>query len=290
MKKFIACIPLLLSMTIVLGQKVSGGLKFGQGQILEVNLQLKTSIAQQAMGQAIDFDLDGSALHLYKITNATGDNTTLHHEMKQVAFDFDGMGQKLSFDSNKEKDMNGLYGKPIKEMLGKTFDMIVDPGGKVLMVQPEKMDTANMDDRLAIISSMLKDVFDIVQPPKKGSGSFFKVLPENETGKNDSWADTLVNESVRSITSYTITDINDSTIIIDLAGNSITTSKAEMMGNETITTMNNKTTGKILIDRSTGIIREKRTTTESHGSTEVMGTSLPVTSKTTVVITVHEKK
>ena len=280
-------IALLLTTPVIsFSQKVTGRLKFEQGRTLEIQLQLKTTISQEAMGQAIDFTVDGTGIHTYQVTNATDDNNTLHHQPKHIAFTFDGMGQKRSFDSDNEKDMNGQFGKPIKEVLAKKFDMIIDTAGKVLMVAPEKVDTAKMDDRLAIITNMLKDVLDVVQPPQKGSASFFKVLPETETGKGDKWADTLVNGSIKSITTYTLTDINDSTIIINLVGNSVTVTKAQMMGNETTTSMNNKTTGAITVDRLSGIVREKKITTESNGTTESTFGSLPVTSKKTILITV----
>jgi hypothetical protein len=58
------------------------------------------------------------------------------------------------------------------------------------------------------------------------------------------------------------------------------------MGMETSTKMNNAYTGKIIIDKATGIMREKTITTASNGSTEAMGGTMPVTSKTTVIITV----
>ncbi|MBL7732983.1 MAG: hypothetical protein JNM88_17560, partial [Chitinophagaceae bacterium] len=58
------------------------------------------------------------------------------------------------------------------------------------------------------------------------------------------------------------------------------------MGNETTTTMNNKSTGKIILDRSTGIIREKLINTESTGNTEAPFGTIPVTSKTSTIITV----
>jgi len=58
------------------------------------------------------------------------------------------------------------------------------------------------------------------------------------------------------------------------------------MGNETTTTMNNKSTGKILVDKNTGIIREKTINTESTGNTETSFGNLPVTSRTSTIITV----
>jgi len=39
----------LLSVTFAMGQKVAGKIKFEQGQSLNVTLQMKTTIAQQAM-------------------------------------------------------------------------------------------------------------------------------------------------------------------------------------------------------------------------------------------------
>ena len=150
-------------------------------------MKVKTTVAQQAMGQAIDFNVDATGNHSYKVTNTTEDNSTLHHQVQRISFSFDGMGQKMNFDSNDEKDMNGPFGKPIKEMLEKTYDIIIDPAGKTLMAMPEKIELAETDNQMAIITSMLKDVIDLVQPPQKGKPSFFKILPDSETGKGDTW-------------------------------------------------------------------------------------------------------
>jgi hypothetical protein len=291
MKRTLAPLLFFLSVsTISFAQKVAGKLKFDQGQTFEVTLQSKTTIAQQAMGQAIDFNVDATGTHSYKITNATEDNSTLHHQVQHITFAFDGMGQKKSFDSKVEKDINGPFGKPVKDMLEKPYDIIIDPNGKVLMAIPEKIVLAEGDSRMAIITNMLKDVFDLVQPPQKGKASFFRVLPENEVGKAEPWTESYQNENGKFNTAYSISDINDSTIVVDVVANSSTVTKAEMMGAETVTRMNNKSTGKIIVDKATGIIREKTITTESNGNTEASFGTLPVTSKTTMTITVKPVK
>ena len=277
---------LITAGSVAFGQKVAGKLKFELGQTFEISLQVKTTIAQQAMGQAIDLTVDATGTHSYKVTNTTEDNSTLHHQVQRITFAFDGMGQKRSFDSNVEKDINGQFGKPVKDILNKTFDIIIDPAGKVLMAIPEKVAIAEGDSRMAIITNMLKDVFDLVQPPQKGKTSFFGVLPEKEVGKAEPWTESYQNENGRFSAAYSISDINDSTIVVDVVASSATVTKAEMMGNPTTTTMNNKSTGKIILDRITGIIREKTLTTESNGNTEASFGTLPVTSKTTTTITV----
>lgn len=286
MKKTIVIFSLLFISIAAISQKVSGKLRFEKGQSIEVSMEVKNMTAQQAMGHAIDFDAEGSAIQLYKVTSASNDNTSLHQQAQKIAFTFDGMGKKHFFDSRNQKDLDGEFGKPMKELLGKTYDMVIDPTGKVLKVQPEKITTVKLEGPMMQIGSMLKDLLDIMLPPKKDAASFFKVLPKNEVGKGESWADSSENINGKFNTTYTLTDITDSTIMIDFTGNSVTKRKAEMMGNESITTMNNKTAGKIILDKLSGIIREKTSTIESNGSTVVMGNTVPVTSKTTILIKV----
>jgi Family of unknown function (DUF6263) len=270
-------------------QQVSGKIKMEQGQIYDISMQVKTSVAQQAGGQSIDFNVDATGYHSFKVTNATDDNNTLHHQIQRLKFSFEGMGPKRSFDSNEEKDLNGTFGKPIKEMLEKSYDIIIDTNGKTLMAFPEKIKFAEMDNQMAIISNLLKDVLDLVQPPLKENNSFFKVLPDTIVGKGGTWSESDSTANGRYNTAYSLSEITDSTIIIDFAGSSVTVSKAVMMGSETTTTMNNKSTGKIILDKTTKIIREKMINTESSGSTETSFGNLPVTSKTSTTITVSPK-
>lgn len=288
MAKYIVWLTLFfLPDKFVMAQTVPGKLTFDEGKIFNIRMDVKTSVAQQAGGQAIDFKVEGLALHSYKVTNTTNDNTSLQHKASKIQFTFDGMGQKRSFDSDNEKDMNGPFAEPVKGILNKSFNLIIDPNGKTLMIQPEKFEAVKPDDRLAIVFSMLKDITDVVYPPKKGDGSFFKVLPADETSKGESWTESGQNENGKFSNEFTLTDITDSNILVDFKGTAVTITKATMMGMETSTTMNSTTTGKIILDKKTGIIKEKTLTIESNGNTEAMGGTMPVTSKTTIVIKVN---
>jgi len=287
-KSFITALCCLLSASLV-AQKVSSAPRFGMGQVFEITLELSTTISQQAMGQSIDFTVNATGDHSYRVTNSTDDNSTLNHSMQRVQFIFDGMGQKRKFDSNEEKDMNGQFGKPLKELLEKKYDMVVDPAGKTLMTLPDKIELTGGDSRMAIIRNMMKEVYNLVQPPPKGGPSFFQVLPETETGIGEAWSVNYTQGQDRHNAAFSITDINDSTIIVDFATTAVTVSKAEMMGNETITTMNSKSKGKIILDRATGIIREKTEETESNGQTESSFGTLPVTARTKSTIRVNTK-
>ena len=73
-----------------------------------IEIEIKSLVTQQAGGQAIDFTVNGSALHNYKVTNTTKDNTTLQHKTNKIEFNFDGMGQKRSFNSDSNLDIRLL--------------------------------------------------------------------------------------------------------------------------------------------------------------------------------------
>lgn len=272
-------------------QQIEGKVKLQQAQVIEISLQTKTTISQQAMGQSIDFNVDAGCRHQYLVTNSTEDNHTLRHTVQQIGFNFDGMGQKQQFNSDNPKDLNGQMGKPVKEMLEKKYDMIIDPFGTVKMTIPETFPTSAQDNRMAIISSMMREVVDVVQPPKKGKGSFFRVIPEKEGGMKvgESWTESGATLTDKYETTYVIKAVTDSTVLIEFTGTSNTVTKAEMMGGETTTTLSHKSTGNIILDKATMLITEKTTTTESNGNTESAFGTLPVNSKTTSVVKVKVK-
>jgi hypothetical protein len=282
MKKLILAISLLAT-AAVYSQQAPAKLTFGTGQVLAITMEVKTSISQQFAGQSIDLKVDASAWHNYNVINSTPDSSRLHHEVKRATFNFEGLGQKVPFDSDNQKDIDGPFGKPVKEAMSKTYDMVIDPTGKVLMTQPEKIELAEMDERVKIVAAMLKDVFDVVYPPQKGGSSFFKILPEKAAGKGTTWTDTYENESGKFSNEYSLREFTDSTIVIDMKGMSTTMSKVQIMGMEMTTSLSNTTTGIIILDKATGIVREKTMTTESNGTNEGMGGSTPITSKTTIV-------
>ena len=118
---------------------------------------------------------------------------------------------------------------------------------------------------------MLKDITDAVYPPKKGEASFFKIFPDKPITKGESWMESGQDESGKYNTEYILSEILDSTIVVDFKGASTTTTKSTMMGREAITTLNSTSTGKIILDGVSGLIREKNVTIESNGNTEAIG-------------------
>ncbi|MEO5564848.1 MAG: DUF6263 family protein, partial [Chitinophagaceae bacterium] len=272
--------------TSLCAQKVSGKLRFEQGQTITISMEVKNNIAQQAGAQAINFLANGSAVHRYQVTNLTNNSTTLHHELQKLSFQFEGMGQKRAFNSENEEDRKGQFGPLFEEILSKKFDITIDSTGKTITAVPDKIQLTKPDVKLVTITDMLKDLTQLVYPNKKGTGSFFYVIPAGEKSAGDSWTETTDTDNEKSTTVNTLSAITDSTIVIDFKTTSSAIIKSEVMGRQTKTNLNNITTGKITLDRNTHLIKEKTSIMDSNGTTEAMGGMVPISGKTTISILV----
>ena len=282
----------LLPIFITMGanaQTVSGKLYFSPDQDLYVRMEVKTTVSQQVMGKAISFEVDGLGLYNFHVLDTTGARPQLEHSPQRISFEFQGMGQKHSFDSDDSTDMAGRYGSSIRNILARKFKVVMNEYGTVLMTSPGKIDLVKTDDRLAIILSMIEDIPDMVYPPSEGEKSFFSVLPGKEVTIGESWSDSTVNIRGKIKNVYTLNAVTDSIIIVEVKTNTVTADKAIIMGSETVTTLNSTGTGKIIIDKKTGLLKEKKIITESSGTMQAMGGSTPVTSKSYLSIYVNPR-
>lgn len=271
-------------------QGINGNLKFQQGDTLQIRMDVNHTLSQEAMGQVIDLKLGASAFHDYVVAKTNPDSSTLKHKVRRIQFNFEGMGQKYPFDSDSKSDMKGPFGPSMDDMLKRSFDMVIAPSGKVLQVRTEKIGPIENDDRLKTVTNMLNEVLAIIQPPQKGSGSFFQVLPDRPIGAGQSWEDSIIDQTGKYYNKYTLTEITDSTIVVDVSGKSLTFSRMEpMAGREIITTMNCNTNGKIILDKKTGLVRQKTFESISTGTAKGMGTETPLHSKSVINIFVLKR-
>ncbi|WP_276502836.1 DUF6263 family protein [Terrimonas pollutisoli] len=289
MEKVFLYLFLLVSGTVTYAQSVQGKLQFTEGQKLTIQIDLKTVVTQQAMGKAIDFSSEGSAVHSYKVSAASDNSTTLLHENEKLNFDFEGMGQKHSFNSENPDDTASQFGEYVKNILGKKYELTIDGTGIVLQAKPVKIEVVNPDEKTTMVAGMIKDITAMTYPPRKGDPSFFKVLPAKEISRGESWTDSIKTETGNLKTTYTLSDITDSTIVVTFTSTGSSTSKTMMMGREAVTTMNNNSSGNIVIEGATGILIRKTITTESNGTMEAMGGTMPVTSRSSITIQVKSE-
>jgi hypothetical protein len=288
MKQTLLIVAAAFSLTAS-AQKINNKLTFQKGQKLEMVSQVNSVVSMDMMGQSMDTKIDAIITRHFDVENVSNGNAVIEHKMKRMQMNLDiPMQGKQTFDSEKQEDMKSETGKVAEKALKNKYTMTVDPLGKITAVKadddnPNKAEAnANQADPMSGALSQIAAGMDL---PKSGDVSEFKVLPDYEVSKGQSWTDSTKN----SKTVYTLTDINGTDIIIDYTEDATTQRTQEAAGMEISMSSKDKTTGKIILDKNTKLLKEKTSTTNSEGTMELMGQSVPMNTKLTRKVSVVSK-
>ena len=285
MFRTIILLTILQFFTVALfGQQSAAKLDLKNEQKIMVRVEVVNNKMQTAGAQVINFKLTGTALHQYTISKVSPDLYDLDHDLKEIQFEFDGMGQKKKFDSNNAEDMKGPFGPYIQYEISAINLMGIDSAGttkRAITGAPGYNAPApGPDEKLATIIEMLIPLIKINQNDKLGPDLFnvFKTIPNHDS----SWFEGTSTDNEKYEYSLKLNAITDSTIIVDLKIQGSCNSSAEMMGRLTKTNENIEGNGKLIYDRKTGLIKEKKVAITSNGTTEAMGGKVPLSGRLTI--------
>jgi hypothetical protein len=265
-------------------QKVNGKLNFPKGQKLEMVTEASSVVSVDMMGQTMDTKVNVSIFRNIDVEDVSNGNAVIEHKMKRMKMNMESpMAGAQTFDSDNEKDMKGEGGKAAEKALKNKYQMTVDANGKIVAVKaddnnPNKTASKADGDMMANTMNQMGVNLDL---PKVGDASEFKILPEKEVGKGDSWSD----NSGTIKRNYTISDITDTEVLVNFTTEGTTETKQEAGGMEIVMNTKDKSTGQIVIDRKTGLMKKKTENIDSDGTMEVMGQSIPMKTKATRITT-----
>lgn len=281
MKRIILPIAAIALTTSCFAQKVSNKISFPNGKKVELTTEVNSVISQEMMGQSIEAKVNAIITRQFNVQNEKSGNVTIQHQVSRMKVTMDSPMGSQTFDSDNPKDMESDAGKEMAKSLNNKYSMVVDGTGKIISV---KADSANKkssngnDDAMANPMSGIISGLDI---PKAGDRSEFKILPDKAISKGTTWTDSLQN----GIATFTVSEVNDTAIIVSYNGTGSMEKKQETMGQQITISTKDSTTGTIILDKKTGLLKSNTSTTDSKGSMEAMGQSIPMNTKTTKVVT-----
>ena len=278
MKKFV--LPCLLLIAINgTAQKVTGKLNLQKGQKLEIVTNMN-STTEMMMGESTNSSV---GTEVYEVKDITGTNAVLERSMKKLKLNLSIMGQEKSIDSDNPEDLKGMIGEPIKELLNTKNEFTIDANGKIVAVKGESKKKKEDNGMMGMFMQQMNMG---AAAPETGSPSVFKILPDYEVGKGDTWADTVAAAGNVIHTSYTVKDITDAEILLDFTSNGKIDTKQQMMGMSAEVKGTVQSSGAITLDKATGILKQKTVTTKTESAVNMNGQEMNTNSKVTSVITV----
>ena len=290
MKKiFISALALTLTLGLA-AQSYTPAVKLEAGKQYTVTTITKSNMTQEAMGQTMEIPIDATnkaTLTIKELSNKGYESTYI---TDRVQFAANMMGQDMNYDSDKKDDKDGPMGKTMNKLVGKETSFVVNGAGNIIKETIVKQTQEKSDEEGP---DMMTGMMGIGMSEASTCPVFNLFVNNTELKIGDSFIDSsTVNDkdgSTKTSTTYILKEIKNGKSIFTLNGQVAISKKMEMQGMEMTTTTASKSTGDMIVDVATGLLVSKSIVTETTGNVDVQGMSIPITGKTTSIITVSAK-
>jgi hypothetical protein len=288
MKKVFLFTAIAFSLTSQ-AQKINGQLLLQKGQKFEVVTETKSNSTQEAMGQTIESSSTTTMTTIYDVQEAGKNGAAVEHKVKRFQLNGEGgMGQSMSFDSEKPEDRKNEIGQMIdKKVLKNKYTMMIDAYGRVVGVKADD-DNPNgkKEEEDGMASMMLQQLGATSGLPKAGDKTIFSVLPDREISVGDTWSDSTKIDGAANKKVYKLVGVTADAITVEYTSTTSMDKTMNVMGQDAAIKGKENGTGTITVDRKTGLLKTVTSTSKNEANVEVQGMSIPVTATTNTTITV----
>lgn len=279
MKKIFVFVLSIISF-VAFSQLPSGKIVLKKGMHFMVESKSDGTITQEMMGQSMEMTLENSTVISAEVKDFKNNNYNITQTLTSVKSKFSGMGQDKTFDSDKKEDMDGEAGAMYKDKFNVPKDVIVsNEGVNVTPADTAKAQAANGANAMSEMLGAMGGGQDNI------AGALFLVIPAGKK-VGDSWVDSTTNEGVKMKRTYTLTSIANKVATVSVIGILDINKTMQLQGMDMNTAMTSKINSVVLVDVVSSIQKENKSTTDVSGTIDVMGQSIPITSKINSLTTV----
>jgi hypothetical protein len=275
---------LILSAVSVSAQTVARKTLLVKGQQLEQQNQINMNITQEMGGQTMEIKMESSFNSLIDTKDETAAGYSVATTLKKVLMNMNAMGQEMTFDSDKKEDMDGQMGAAYKDKIGKTKEYTVSKNGIITEVKTKETPE---DEQSGMMGGMMSGGMD--QEKEGANFHAFANIPAKGIKVGDTWSDSTHDGGSRSLTTYTLKQVNGDEGTVSLTGDLTISREIQQQGTTMQMEMTGTTTGEYTFDVKTGLIKSRKATTKTTGTVDVMGQSIPMTMETNLVSTTVKK-
>lgn len=257
----------------------AGKLKLSNGQKIQV--ESSTNI-QASFGMGMELTSNSTAINSLQVKNATDKNYTVSNTLTKLKVDMNMMGQANSYDSENKSGNSSDMAKIFDERLNKTNDVDIDNNSGQPLGQ-KKITRKKGDDEGGNPAEDLLKMFSNTSDDAIVSGAF-EIIPAGRS-VGDKWSDSTVEKDMKTVRTYTLKSMNgnEAVIQVDVVTKAVNMVNFQEMEFEVKT--NAVTTGEIITDPATGIVKKRTNSSDISGSLQMMGQDMPISAKSTSTTT-----
>lgn len=269
-----------------------------QGESILYTADMKQTINQTVMGNAMSVQQDVLFGMAYKVVAVEGDNRTVEVSYDRIKMETNAAGQQIKYDSKDTAGSNPQLAI-LGGMIGKPFRMTVSGTGQVTQVTGFDAllngMTGNPDDPYAAgMRQQLGEMFSD-ESVKQMLSQNTNIYPEKTVKPGDTWNKTNTTSmgpiSLEINNTYKLESASDKTAKVSVNATITGKSNANAGGVQGMTVnMKGQQTGKLEMEIATGMIQKMDLTQDIDGDMAVQGMKVPMKIKTIASITGERAK
>ncbi len=269
MKRFYMLLVCLISSGLAFSQ---APLKLANGQ--KIVIESSTTIeASLAMG--MELNSTSTAINALEVKAMTDKNCNISHTMTKLKLTMNMMGQPSLYDSENKEGNNAEMAKIFDDRLNNPVEITIDNRTGMAVTETktvkkkEAEETNPADDLIKMFSNNSNEA--IVE-------GAFEIIPIGKT-IGDRWADTTIAKEMKMIRTYNLKSITGNEAVIQLEINSSSVNKLDFQEMEFEIKSETKTKSEITTDITTGLAKQRTSSTDITGSIQMMGQDMPISAK-----------
>lgn len=249
-------------------------LKLSNGQKIVVE---STTLIEASFGMGMELNSNSTAINSLQVKNILDKVSTVSNTLTKLKVDMNMMGQPNNYDSENKAGNNTDMAKIFDERLNKTVDVDID-NNTGLAIEQKKIIKAKDTEGANPADDLLK-MFSNTSDDAMVSGAF-EIIPGGKS-IGDKWSDTTVAKDMKIIRTYSLKSItgNEAIIQLDIVAKAVNMLNFQEMEFEIKS--ETKTTGEIITDISTGLVKKRTSNSDITGSLQMMGQDMPISAKST---------
>jgi Family of unknown function (DUF6263) len=246
---------------------------------LKLETIITTKMNMDVMGQ--NLDNESTLTSAVEVKDVSADGYLFSNVIKRMTTKISGMGQDISFDSDKKEDMDGQMGQALKDHIGVSQDIQVDKQGKV--ASTKETDDKKPGPDMASMMNMTSDL-------SKGQPYPMLIqLPSKNIKPGDTWTDSSGTvATLKTVTTYTLKSITPDGALVSFAGTMAKSGPIEQNGMQLQMDMTATVTGESTYEMASGLLKTSTSNSAIKGTVNVMGQNAPIAA-TVIASTVTKK-
>jgi Family of unknown function (DUF6263) len=258
-------------------------IKLDKGQKFETNTVVNMSMNMEQMGQSIEINSNINTTNQLEVKMVSKDSSVVASTLSKMKLTGSAMGQDMNYDSENPADKDSEIGKTLSKSIGQTTEVTVNETGKIVNVKKPIIADNESEGMMDMLSGGAG-----TDGTDTGVKGIFANFNTAKVKAGDTWMDSSVADKNKIVNTYLVKEIKGDEISVNIISVESKSFTKEQQGMEVLITSEIKSTGDYVYEKSTGFLKGSNVVAEGAGNAEVMGMTIPMTTKTTTAITVKK--